>query len=96
LVTVAEMVERGWYVSAGDRNHLTRAGYEGLSALEVGALVGAGCPSDVTGDSSVDGDDVIAFFGWWDNGDMEGDFTGDGAVDGDDVIAFFGAWDGGC
>jgi hypothetical protein len=96
LVTVAELVERGWYVSAGDRNHLTRAGYEGLSSLEVGALLGAGCPSDVTGDSSVDGDDVIAFFGWWDNGDMEGDFTGDGAVDGDDVIAFFGAWDGGC
>ncbi|MFZ4573394.1 MAG: GC-type dockerin domain-anchored protein [Phycisphaerales bacterium] len=96
LSTVAEMIARGWYVSAGDRNHLSLAGYEGLSQLEVGALLASGCASDINGDSSIDGDDVIAFFGYWDSGLIRADFTGDGGVDGDDVIGFFGAWDSGC
>ncbi|MFZ4576156.1 MAG: GC-type dockerin domain-anchored protein, partial [Phycisphaerales bacterium] len=54
------------------------------------------CPSDFDGVNGVDGDDVIAFFGAWDAGDLAADFNGDGGVDGDDVIGFFGAWDAGC
>jgi hypothetical protein len=54
------------------------------------------CVGDFNCDSGVDGDDVIAFFGVWDAGELAADVTGDGGVDGDDVIAFFGAWDGGC
>jgi hypothetical protein len=50
----------------------------------------------VNGDSGVDGDDVIVFFGDWDAGLSAADFNGDGGVDGDDVIAFFGRWDAGC
>ncbi|MFZ4573591.1 MAG: hypothetical protein ACOYN0_04290 [Phycisphaerales bacterium] len=52
------------------------------------------CPGDWNGDGSVDGDDVIAFFGAWDAGNA--DFNNDGGTDGDDVIAFFLSWDGGC
>jgi hypothetical protein len=55
-----------------------------------------GCPADMNGDDSVDGDDVIAFFGWWDINDIRADFNLDESVDGDDVIAFFGRWDAGC
>ncbi|MFZ4574044.1 MAG: hypothetical protein ACOYN0_06580, partial [Phycisphaerales bacterium] len=41
------------------------------------------CPADFNHDSGVDGDDVIAFFGAWDAGDISADFNGDGGVDGD-------------
>lgn len=54
------------------------------------------CPADYNDDGGVDGDDVIAFFGDWDNGLIAADFNGDGGVDGDDVIEFFGRWDSGC
>jgi subtilisin family serine protease len=56
----------------------------------------APCPSDFNGDGSVDGDDVIGFFGAWDAGQIAADFNQDESVDGDDVIGFFGAWDNGC
>jgi hypothetical protein len=51
-----------------------------------------GCFADYNNDGSIDGDDVIAFFADWDNGNPCADSAGDG-VDGDDVIAFFGSWD---
>lgn len=54
------------------------------------------CPADFNCDGGVDGDDVIDFFGRWDNGETTGDFNRDGSVDGDDVIAFFNRWDAGC
>jgi hypothetical protein len=52
------------------------------------------CPADWNGDQDVDGDDVIAFFSDWDQGNA--DFNNDGGTDGDDVIAFFAGWDTGC
>ncbi|MFZ4573514.1 MAG: GC-type dockerin domain-anchored protein, partial [Phycisphaerales bacterium] len=55
-----------------------------------------GCPADFNHDNAVDGDDVIAFFGLWDQGLPCADVTGDNAVDGDDVIFFFFRWDAGC
>ncbi|MFN9993371.1 MAG: GC-type dockerin domain-anchored protein [Phycisphaerales bacterium] len=55
-----------------------------------------GCPADINFDGSVDGDDVIEFFGAWDASRIEADFNADGAVDGDDVIAFFSSWDSNC
>jgi hypothetical protein len=54
------------------------------------------CPADLNLDGNVDGDDVILFFGAWDNALPEGDFSDDGSVDGDDVIAFFARWDANC
>ena len=52
------------------------------------------CPADWDHSGGVDGDDVIAFFGQWDQSNA--DFNNDGGTDGDDVIAFFAAWDSGC
>ncbi len=52
------------------------------------------CPSNWNHDDTVDGDDVIAFFGEWDSNNA--DINGDGGTDGDDVIFFFAAWDAGC
>ncbi|MFZ4573467.1 MAG: reprolysin-like metallopeptidase [Phycisphaerales bacterium] len=54
------------------------------------------CRADFNRDGSVDGDDVIGFFGSWDAGETLADYNADGSVDGDDVIGFFGAWDAGC
>ncbi len=54
------------------------------------------CGSDWNVDGSVDGDDVIAFMGAWDENALPADFTQDGSVDGDDVIGFFERWDAGC
>jgi hypothetical protein len=52
------------------------------------------CPADVDNSGGVDGDDVIVFFGLWDQNLM--DFNGDGGTDGDDIIAFFARWDASC
>jgi subtilisin-like proprotein convertase family protein len=52
-----------------------------------------GCFADYTNDGGIDGDDVIAFFADWDNGNPCADADLSGGTDGDDVIAFFGSWD---
>lgn len=54
------------------------------------------CVGDFDRDGDDDGDDVIAFFGAWDTGDLAADVDGSEGVDGDDVIVFFAAWDSGC
>jgi V8-like Glu-specific endopeptidase len=54
---------------------------------------GDGCAADYNNDGSIDGDDVIAFFGDWDLNGACADATSDGSVDGDDVILFFNSWD---
>lgn len=54
------------------------------------------CVGDFTADGSIDGDDVIAFFGSWDLARIDADVDGSGGVDGDDVIFFFAGWDNGC
>lgn len=90
------MLERGYYASSTDRDHLSVAGYEAMSDWEIRMLLTGGCEADITEDGGVDGDDVIAFFGLWDANLMSADFNRDGGVDGDDVIAFFVRWDAGC
>ncbi|MFZ4575569.1 MAG: GC-type dockerin domain-anchored protein [Phycisphaerales bacterium] len=54
------------------------------------------CPADFTCDSQVDGDDVIEFFGAWDQASAEADFDRDTLVTAADVEAFMQAWDAGC
>jgi len=52
------------------------------------------CAADFNCSGTVDGDDVVAFFGRWDLG--LADINGDTLTDGDDVMAFFERWDAGC
>jgi hypothetical protein len=51
------------------------------------------CIADYNNDGSIDGDDVILFFGDWDAAAVCSDVDGSGGVDGDDVIQFFNVWD---
>ena len=67
-----------------------------LNAVVARPIRGCWCPGDFNRDSSVDGDDVVAFFQVWDMGLIEGDFNADSSVDGDDVVDFFARWDSGC
>lgn len=53
-----------------------------------------GCFADYNNDGGIDGDDVIVFFGDWDQNQICADCDGSEGVDGDDVILFFSAWDG--
>lgn len=77
------------------RYHLIATGPCGNTAsLPIDASIR--CGGDFNQDFSVDGDDVIDFFGPWDAGEIEADWNHDGAVDGDDVIGFFAKWDSGC
>ena len=62
-------------------------------SIRVGATL---CSADFNADGSVDGDDVIVFFGAWDLGQLAADMNRDGSTDGDDVIEFFSDWDSGC
>jgi hypothetical protein len=62
--------------------------------LYIGNTTSARCPADWDNSGGVDGDDVIAFFADWDQGNA--DYNNDGGTDGDDVISFFGNWDQGC
>jgi len=55
------------------------------------------CPADFNQDGGIDGSDVAAFFGQWENGHCDADVNADGGVDGADVDSFFAAWEaGGC
>ncbi len=56
----------------------------------------SGCIGDFDSDADTDSDDVVGFFGAWDNGQSSGDADGDCDTDSDDIIAFFNSWDGGC
>lgn len=56
-----------------------------------------GCAADYDASGSPDSDDIIAFFGDWDQGDSCADVDDSGGVDSDDILLFFGQWDmGGC
>jgi hypothetical protein len=96
LTTFQSMVSSGWFVSSTDRYHLTRNGYRGLAEFEFDQLLSNLCPADMNEDRAVDGEDLIAFFGFWDIALPQGDFNGDTYIDGDDLIAFFASWDSGC
>lgn len=54
------------------------------------------CIGDSDCDGDTDSDDVVVFFGAWDNGEAGGDSDGDGDADSDDIIIFFNSWDSGC
>ncbi len=71
-------------------------GSQGYAVVATGDVADLSCPSDYDLNGSVDGDDVIAFFGAWDITNGGADIDRSGGVDGDDVIAFFTAWDSGC
>jgi hypothetical protein len=62
--------------------------------IEMGIAQTQPCLADWNQDGGIDGDDVIAFFGDWDQGNA--DYNDDDGTDGDDVIAFFGDWDNQC
>jgi hypothetical protein len=53
------------------------------------------CAGDVTGDGSVDVDDLTAVILAWGSGDEAADTTGDGVVDVDDMVLVLLGW-GGC
>jgi hypothetical protein len=54
------------------------------------------CDSDYNVDGGVDGSDVEAFFGDFEDGIIRADLNGDGGVDGGDVEAFFIHFEAGC
>ncbi|MFZ4574269.1 MAG: hypothetical protein ACOYN0_07710 [Phycisphaerales bacterium] len=73
------------------------SGWWAITEINITGQVGTpACIGDYDGNGGVDGDDVIAFFGDWDNGLEAADVDGQNGVDGDDVILFFARWDAGC
>ncbi len=52
------------------------------------------CPADRDGDADVDSDDIVIFFGTFEEGTA--DFDSDGDTDSDDIIIFFTHWEAGC
>jgi hypothetical protein len=88
---------RWHYRSTSGDNGFNIGGTVGVAWTECPGAVCAwradGCFADYNGDDGIDGDDVIAFFGDWDNSVLCADVDASEGVDGDDVIVFFGAWD---
>ncbi|MFZ4573662.1 MAG: hypothetical protein ACOYN0_04650 [Phycisphaerales bacterium] len=83
-----DLLVGGWFLNAGDQvsAYFARFVFRGPDD----------CRADFTCDGRADSDDVIAFFGLWDQGALGADFDADADVDADDVIAFFAEWDAGC
>jgi hypothetical protein len=54
------------------------------------------CIADFNQDGGVDGGDIEAFFGAWENAEENADINQDGGVDGGDVGAFYDRWSAGC
>jgi hypothetical protein len=50
------------------------------------------CPPDVTGDSLVNVNDLLAVIGAWGSAGGPADINGDNLVDVDDLLAVIGAW----
>ena len=66
-----------------------------LPIPDIGALERR-CPADLTLDGEVDFADFLAFFNWYDAGDLGADVESNGLVDFGDFLAFFGSYDVGC
>jgi len=64
--------------------------------LVLDSSCGVSCPSDLTGDGSLDFFDVSAFLSAFSLQDTVADFTGDGSYDFFDVSAFLTAFSAGC
>jgi hypothetical protein len=62
---------------------------------DIGALERR-CPADLTADGEVDFGDFLAFFNWYDAGDLGADVESNGLVDFGDFLAFFTSYDVGC
>lgn len=85
-------------VSADGRTIVGNASRPGRSSVAFIARLGDSCPAciaDFNSDGGVDGSDVEAFYGVWEDGESCADVNNDGGVDGADVEAFFAAWEGG-
>lgn len=54
------------------------------------------CPADADCSGDIDGDDAIAYFAAWEQGDRRADLDHDGDADGDDVIVFWQGVVAGC
>ena len=52
----------------------------------------AQCPSDITGDGSVDAQDLALLLNDWGTSGSSADISGDGVVDGSDLGMLFGSW----
>jgi len=96
---------RDAYVSAGLSVSLTEVAGAGHGFLGVDienaarAFIVAElsrCRSDLNRDGSSDFGDFLAFFNWYDTGDLRSDLSLDDSVDFGDFLAFFDAFDSGC
>lgn len=96
LFTESDFLANNWYANSTDRYHLSPNGYDAVSLAQLNAVLSTACVADFNQSGVVDGDDVIAFFAHWDDGDAAADMNTDGGVDGDDVGFFFVHWDAGC
>ncbi len=66
------------------------------TAISDPAAIDVSCLSDFNLDGGVDGDDLFAFFGVWEQGQPDADVNQDGGVDFGDVSMFFEKWEAGC
>jgi hypothetical protein len=66
------------------------------TAISDPAVIDVSCLSDFNLDGGVDGEDLFAFFGVWEQGQAEADVNQDGGVDFGDVSMFFEKWEAGC
>jgi len=87
------MNSRGANFDANDYAYLDIYGDGWVSTNDV-RLTGSGddgpCPADITGDGTVDIDDLFEILNNW--GGISPDLTGDGNVDIDDLFVILNAW----
>jgi hypothetical protein len=89
FVTPTAQVRVRFWTTDTPNNSLTEAGIDNFTIEEL--VCAAPCPADITGNSLVDVDDLLAVInGWGTSGPA--DITGNGTVDVDDLLAVVNAW----
>jgi hypothetical protein len=90
FVTPTAQVRLRFWTSDTPNNSVTEAGIDNLTVEEL--VCDAPCAPDITGNSVVDVDDLLAVINGWGGKGGPADITGNGMVDVDDLLAVINAW----
>jgi hypothetical protein len=90
FVTPTSQVRVRFIANDSPNNSVTEAGIDNFIVEEL--VCGGFCPSDVTGNGSVDIDDLLAVINAWGSPGGAADINGSGLVDIDDLLAIINAW----
>jgi len=90
-VTPTNQVQVKFTANGTDANTIVEAGIDDfvVNNIDCGSIP---CPADITGNGTIDTDDLLAVINGWGGKGGPADITGNGTVDVDDLLAVINGW----